>query len=240
MRAVKICMAVLAFVILSLPALAGLSSQDVVVVYNNSTLTNGNYDWSVSESVADYYCAARGIPSSNKFGVTFPYGSESTSPVRFHNLIETPLRTFLSSRPGFVENDPGTDPTKAIVLCLGVPILVDGGGITCSVDGSLSLLFNQTDWGHLPLAGYPTWQTFFGTTTMSIRHNAPSQPVSPTFEPVHSTPLPRPLRASPSCAFSTQRMPLPLANAVCSIAGRGTILSKSGNGPLSRTRTRAF
>ena len=52
--------------------------------------------------------------------------------------------------------DLATDPTKCIVLCYGVPILIRGSGVTCGVDASLSLLFNETEWGRMPFAGYPS------------------------------------------------------------------------------------
>ena len=49
-------------------ACGGLVPGDILVVYNDCT----DPDWSISRRVADYYCAVRGIPESNKCGVICP------------------------------------------------------------------------------------------------------------------------------------------------------------------------
>jgi hypothetical protein len=47
---------------------AALSPNDVVVVWNSHPYWNtGNRQ---SQAIADYYCAARGIPDANKLGVS--------------------------------------------------------------------------------------------------------------------------------------------------------------------------
>lgn len=59
----------------AVPVTAGLSPDDVLVVYNSSVPGPGHetdYDWSISKRVADYYCALRGIPLGNQVGVRWP------------------------------------------------------------------------------------------------------------------------------------------------------------------------
>jgi len=117
-------------VLLETAALAGLTPNDVVVVYNSSTT---NPDWSVSKRVADYYCAARGIPPENELGVNWPFGSANqpfdgeaiSDPAYriqlFRNNVLTPLKDFLQTRFGADPDDPASCRAKAIVLCYGVP-----------------------------------------------------------------------------------------------------------------------
>jgi len=143
----------LLFALLCSPGFAALSPNEVVVVYNSSTANDG-YDWSASKSVADYYCAARGIPSANEVGILFPYSTESTTPVRFNDDIATPLRAFLCERAGVASTgtpDLTADPTKAIVLCYGIPLKILGAERSASVDSAISLLFNTTSWGREPI-----------------------------------------------------------------------------------------
>ena len=154
MQMTRTTLLIVVSLILQVPALGSLLPQDVVVVYNNSTLSDNDCDWSASKAVADYYCAARGIPSQNVIGVTFPFVEESITPERFCEDIAVPLRTFLSSRSGFDVNNPATDPTKAIVLCYGIPLRIEGDGRLSAVDSALSLLFNTTPWGREPIGGY--------------------------------------------------------------------------------------
>jgi len=122
---------------------AALRPQQVIVVYNSHAW------WSpISKAVADYYCAARDIPESNEIGLSVPRSDEVMGPSEFVTYIlndqgsNPGLRTFLSSRPGFDIDDPGSDPTMCIVLCYGIPLRIQGGGYTCSVDSALTLLFN--------------------------------------------------------------------------------------------------
>ena len=139
---------------LCVPAVAGLSPQDVVVVYNNSTLANDAYDWSVSKAVADYCCAARNIPSENEVGVTFPYadeGHEARAIPRPHSHSPPHLPLLpVPASPSPIRSDP----TKCIVLCYGIPSQITGNERCCSVDSALTLLFNSTDWGRTPIGSY--------------------------------------------------------------------------------------
>ncbi len=142
-------------------AVGELLPQDVVVVYNSSSaFVDPNTGRNTSKDVADYYCSVRGIPSSNKTGVYCPISDELISPRDFTRYIledfegHQGLRSFLSARPGFDVNDPATDPTKCIVLCYGIPILVAGSGRVTAVDSALCLLFGKTPWGREPIGAY--------------------------------------------------------------------------------------
>lgn len=141
-------------------AQASLAPNDVVVVWNGHPYWNtGDRQ---SKAVADYYCAERGIPTTNEIDVSYHVPGqedESMAPDQFLALIATPIANKLSQLAGLpIGTAPNlaSDPTKCIVLCYGIPILVSGDGVTCGVDSSLALLFNKTPWGHIPLAGYPS------------------------------------------------------------------------------------
>ena len=92
--------------------------------------------------------------------MNWPYPGEVISPSDFDKYIlndqgtSPGLKAFLSSRPGFDINSPGTDPTKAIVLCYGVPLRVSGEEKCSSVDSVLTLLFNSNEWGLEPIGRY--------------------------------------------------------------------------------------
>jgi len=141
----------------------------------------------VSKSVADYYCAVRGIPTANKVPVKIPSSLEVIPPDVFRNRIAVPLRRFLQIRAGIDPDthpdqlpDLATDPTKCIVLCTGIPVLISGNGITCSVDSSLSLLFNKTEWGHLPITGYPAaGAPYFLANPYCEKHSDATKDVDP-------------------------------------------------------------
>ena len=84
-----------------LPAIAGLTPNDVVVVYNTYPALNGQ-----SEAVADHYCSARGIPNDNKCAVLWRRLDETIPLDEFQRDIVIPLKTFLQSRFGADPNDP--------------------------------------------------------------------------------------------------------------------------------------
>jgi hypothetical protein len=164
---------ILAFILLLTcsVAFASLSPNDVVVVYNASTSADG-CDWSASKAVADYYCSARDIPPANELGVVWPRPYETIIPADLvhyvvndqydgeGNLLYKGLKTQLAERAGLSAGqtpDLATDPTKCIVLCYGIPIKVsEWYYCRCSsVDSALTLLFQQTPWGRLPIGAYP-------------------------------------------------------------------------------------
>ncbi len=126
---------------------AGLSPQEVVVVVNNQSDVG-----EISRAVAEYYCqeTKRNIPTANILEIT-TQPDEAINPFQFVYDIQVPLKSFLASRPGFDTNDPGSDPTKAIVLCYGVPSKVYGNGRACTVDSSLAPLFSDVPWGQEPI-----------------------------------------------------------------------------------------
>ena len=147
---------------LTVSATASLSPSEVVVVYNSSDVWNDDHvpPRNVSKLVADYYCLVRDIPAENEVGINWPWTKESANPVEFvdYLLNDRPgfpgLKSFLASRPGFDINDPGSDPTKCIVLCYGVPVKLTGGEAGACVDSALTLLFNTTPWGRQPVSNY--------------------------------------------------------------------------------------
>lgn len=135
-------------------ARASLNPGEVVVVVNNNPQVAAT-----SRAVAEYYCAQRGIPAANIAEVTAPAG-EVVGPDYYVSAIladtENPpsLVHLLKSRPGFDINDPGTDPTKALVMCYGIPLKLFGAEVRAAVDSSLTLLFNTTPWGARPVRRY--------------------------------------------------------------------------------------
>lgn len=154
----RLVLAVGSLLLLNVPVFASLAPNDVVVVYNSNIAWNTGQRQ--SKAVADYYCQRRGIPLTNECGVDWPSTDETINPSDFATYIlndqgsNPGLRSFLSARPGFDVDDPGSDPTKCIVLCYGIPLRIEGGGRISCVDTSLALLFNETPWGHLPIGGY--------------------------------------------------------------------------------------
>jgi hypothetical protein len=129
-------------------AIAAINPAEVVVVYNSNT------EWSpVSQAVADYYCAARNIPSSNKIGLDIPLPGQQMYPFQFMQFIKTPLENQLQTL-GVDPNNPASDPIKAILLCYGVPMRIAGNERVSSVDSALTLLFNSTAWGLEPISAY--------------------------------------------------------------------------------------
>jgi uncharacterized protein (TIGR03790 family) len=170
---------------------AALSPQDVVVIYNKNDVWKNAQDVNVSKAVADYYCAARGIPQENEFGIDWQSTSPDIGVDQFLNQIvyDRPgipgLTSFLASRPDFDVNDPSTDPTKVIVLCYGVPMRVWGPETANSVDSSLTLLFNGiydasqqfhhgTYWGRFPLGNYGVP---YGCFTNPFYHDSENKPI---------------------------------------------------------------
>ena len=150
---------ILILVSLAFPAVAALSPGEVVVVYNSSDEWNvwneaQGRNVNVSKAVADYYCLVRDIPAENEVGIPWDYLIEAANPADFFTDVVPGLRSFLAARPGFDINDPGSDPTKAIVLCYGVPVKLTGGEAASAVDSSLTLLFNTTPWGRQPVSDY--------------------------------------------------------------------------------------
>ncbi len=136
---------------------ASLQPDDVVVVMNNHP------DVALaSRAVARYYCDRHSIPYSRIAEITATPG-EKIQPHDFmvDVLADTgspqSLVDLLTHRPGFDINDPGSDPTKCILLCYGVPIKIAGDNnteVVGSVDSTLALLFNQSPWGKQPVGDY--------------------------------------------------------------------------------------
>ena len=144
----------LAITLLS-PATAALQPHEVVVVVNNHPDVAA-----MSRAIGNYYCARRGIPLANIAEVTVDPAEIMYDPLLLTDDIladtENPpsLVHLLKQRPGFDINDPGSDPTKCIVLCWGVPIKIGGNEVLGSVDSTLTLLFNQNPWGRQPIGDF--------------------------------------------------------------------------------------
>lgn len=157
MRRVPVVLLVLLSGFLIPAAQASLNPNEIVVVYNNHSYWNTGLRQ--SKAVADYYCAARGIPDANKIGISWDRETHYIIPADFLEVF-APLRDYLASRPGFEATDPATDPVKCLVLCYGTPMSINGSERLCSVDSALTLLFNSTAWGFEPIASYGGGGTF--------------------------------------------------------------------------------
>jgi len=128
--------------------------SDVVVVYNRSPIWEDATGQNISEAVARYYCNSRHIPEGNLTSVDLPFVRERLEPQEFASM-QAEIKSFLLSRAGVDPvlhpdqvPDLAADPTKCIVLCYGVPIMVEATGRRSSVDSNLSLLLNgPTPWG---------------------------------------------------------------------------------------------
>ena len=153
---------VLILVSLGFPAVAALSPGEVVVVYNSSDEWNDDHvpPRNVSKAVADYYCSpitGRGIPAENVVGIPWADVVEAANPAAFFTDFVPVLKSFLTQRcidAGVDPADPGSDPTKVIVLCYGVPLKLQGDEAKASVDSALTLLFNTNPWGRQPVSYY--------------------------------------------------------------------------------------
>ena len=142
-------------------AFGGITPHEVVVVYNS------NSSYPASKAVADYYCAARGIPLNNQVGVNWPappfgptnspHPSEWGTPTDwisvadFVQYIQNPLEQFLIQHFGADPDDSASDPIKAIVLCYGIPVRITDSVRQCSVDSALTMLFEHAPWGRAAL-----------------------------------------------------------------------------------------
>jgi len=154
---VKLSTLVLLTIAATGPVLGGITPHEVVVVYNSTPAYLGSPDlkYPASQAVADYYCAARGIPLSNQVGVDWPalpfdslnspYPSEWGTPPDwiyagdFIEDIQDPLEEFLQSHFGVDRDDPANDPIKAIVLCYGLPLVINSPQAYSSLQRTLSL-----------------------------------------------------------------------------------------------------
>ena len=86
-----------------------------------------------------------------------PTTFSTTSTDENNNLLYKGLETQLAERAGLSAGqipDLASDPTKAIVLCYGIPLKIEGNERECSVDSALTLLFNKTDWGRESIGSY--------------------------------------------------------------------------------------
>ena len=78
-------------------ASAEILPHEALVIYaynNNSTpgsVAPNNYDWSSSKNIADYYCAARGIPAQNQFGINWTSSNEAVTASDFNKHFYKPL-----------------------------------------------------------------------------------------------------------------------------------------------------
>lgn len=152
----KVC-AVIALLVATQLAHAGLVPNDILVVYNTSPLWRIDNDpqRNVSELVANYYCQARGIPESNKLGLNWPYGGvanpvggEAAQPLpEFAQRIYKPLMQHLQEHFGADPDDPASCRIKCIVLCYGIPSRITDPVRHCSVDAILTTLFEHAPWG---------------------------------------------------------------------------------------------
>jgi photosystem II stability/assembly factor-like uncharacterized protein len=127
-----------------MPLYADLLPTEILVVYN--PYASPPAAGAASTTVASYYCQARGIPSSNKFPITWTGGSEGILALQFADDIYTPLRDHLLTNFTSDPNNPGGD-IKCIVLCYGVPTKIWDSVRMGAVDSTLTTLLQHSPWG---------------------------------------------------------------------------------------------
>lgn len=126
-------------------ASSSIKPDEVLLVVNTREPMSGK--------VADYYSSKRKIPTKNICRISCTT-SEVVTPAEFTTAIAKPIQDYLRANFRSDPADPASDPIKVILLTYGVPATISQGERLCSVDSSLTLLFNQTPWGKLPIARY--------------------------------------------------------------------------------------
>jgi hypothetical protein len=146
---VKIAIAVLVCIAVANVSSAQ-SSENVAVVINDNSIE--------SRTIGEYYAAKRGIPAVNIFRIRTSL-DESVDRNTFTASIESPLRTFISTR-GL------QDRVLYIVLTKGVPLRVRGSTgqfwTAASVDSELTLLFRRMAGVYVSLIGHVNNPYFVG------------------------------------------------------------------------------
>lgn len=145
------------------PTYASIATPSEVVILYNSSYTKDSDADGVQDSyeAALYYKTKRSIPTANVIGLALPLTETITRSV-YNSQIKTPLESALTSL-GLANS------IKYIVTVRGVPLKVSGNmygaGRNTSVDASLCLLFNSTDYDQVPWLTNPYYQADYNEAT---------------------------------------------------------------------------
>lgn len=139
---------ILSILLSTLPALAGLTRHDVLVIANSNSPR--------SQAVASYYAAKRGIPASHVKLISC-CACDLIQPADYAQIRDQVKAHLLSL--GSDPDHPESDPIKAIVLTFDIPHFVSDGGETYgAVDSSLAAIFSECTWGKDPIGIYGLFQ----------------------------------------------------------------------------------